>query len=195
MTESTYGATLSFGKLSWHPSWLFIRLGISANSATTLSLACGVLGSLFFAQGSYASIVAGAVLVNLYSLLDYVDGNVARYNNTTSRFGALFDVIAGFTVCALSFLAVGIGIFRNPQIALAGQSFAFLSDEATRYLFLLAGVIAGWVFSFDSFPALSSSMSTRSLPLRRSRDLVGGVGPLLCSAEACTGWSSSWNTS
>ncbi|MDK2890833.1 MAG: archaetidylinositol phosphate synthase [Methanoculleus sp.] len=82
----------------------FIRLGVTPNQVSVLSVLFGFSCALAFTQRYF---LAGSLLLFLSAVLDLVDGNVARKNRTESRFGAVFDWIADKYVDAAVILAVG----------------------------------------------------------------------------------------
>lgn len=73
-------------------SWLFLRLGLSANQLTYLMLLTGVAAGVAAALWSgLTGAIATAVLVQLYLLLDCSDGEVARFTRQTSVLGVFLD--------------------------------------------------------------------------------------------------------
>lgn len=82
----------------------FIRLGVTPNQISMLSLLFGFSCALAFAGRHF---VAGSLLLFVSAILDLVDGNVARRNHTESRFGAVFDWIADKYVDAAVILGIG----------------------------------------------------------------------------------------
>jgi len=102
-------------RISFYPTWLFLKLGISANQATYISMVVGVGGCWLLAFGNYVTRVTGALLVNFWIILDCVDGNIARYKETSSDYGEFIDALGGYLLNAILFLFVGIGAFRNPE--------------------------------------------------------------------------------
>jgi archaetidylinositol phosphate synthase len=82
----------------------FIRLGVTPNQVSMLSLLFGFSCALAFAGRHF---VAGSLLLFVSAILDLVDGNVARKNHTESRFGAVFDWIADKYVDAAVILGIG----------------------------------------------------------------------------------------
>lgn len=102
-------------KISFYPTWLFLKIGISANQATFFSIIVGTIGCSFLAFGNYATRIMGALLVNFWIILDCVDGNIARYKETSSDYGEFIDALGGYLLNAILFLSVGIGAFRNPE--------------------------------------------------------------------------------
>lgn len=95
-------------RVSIYVTSLFLRLGLSANTASILMLLSGLGGSLMLVLPGWGR-VAGAGLVTLAFILDCVDGEIARYHGIDSFRWAAFDYIHHMTVKALSFLCLGIG--------------------------------------------------------------------------------------
>ncbi|KUG20425.1 MAG: CDP-alcohol phosphatidyltransferase family protein [Methanomicrobiaceae archaeon] len=83
---------------------LFIRLGITPNQVSMLSVLFGILCALAFFRRYF---LLGSLLLVVSAVLDLVDGNVARTNNSETRFGAAFDWIADKYVDAAAILGVG----------------------------------------------------------------------------------------
>ncbi|MBI1976597.1 MAG: CDP-alcohol phosphatidyltransferase family protein [Candidatus Omnitrophica bacterium] len=71
---------------------LLLQTRLSANQVTFLSLAVGLTAGPLFAQQQYALNIAGALLFQLYYLLDNCDGEIARLKNQRSSFGGWFDI-------------------------------------------------------------------------------------------------------
>jgi phosphatidylglycerophosphate synthase len=100
---------------------LCLRLGISANSATALSVPVFAAGALFLAFGSPGAALLGALLINAWLVIDCVDGNIARYTRTTSAFGGFADAVSGYVVLGTVCFSAGLGAFAEPSQTLAGQ--------------------------------------------------------------------------
>lgn len=101
--------------LSYHPTWLCLRLGVSANQVTVFSWIVELASFVLFAIGSYISAIIGAVLINVWALLEHVDGNVARCTNSCSQYGDFLDFLSGSVIAPFLFISVGIGLFRHPD--------------------------------------------------------------------------------
>jgi len=97
--------------LSFYLTVPCIKMGLSANQVTFIGMGIGIAGCLMLGIGAYWSMVIGAILLILNDVCDVVDGNVARYRNTSSTYGGyLDDVISGEIIPSLVPFAVGIGI-------------------------------------------------------------------------------------
>lgn len=116
---------------------LFIRLRISANAITLLSLLCGVAGGGCFLRGTASSMVWGALGFFGANLLDECDGKVARLTNTASRLGAFLDTVTDCLVHMALFLGLGIGLSHRlaqpiwailGMIAAGGSFLSFVLD-------------------------------------------------------------------
>ncbi len=83
---------------------LFIKLGVTPNQVSLLSLVFGFGCALAFSMRYFAF---GSLLLGLSALLDLVDGSVARNNHSESDFGAVFDWITDKYVDAAVILGVG----------------------------------------------------------------------------------------
>jgi phosphatidylglycerophosphate synthase len=70
---------------------LIIGTGITPNMMTVVANAVGALGVWFVAQATWTSIAIGAFLVQMQSILDGCDGELARLKFKSSRFGEWFD--------------------------------------------------------------------------------------------------------
>ncbi|MGB4756599.1 MAG: CDP-alcohol phosphatidyltransferase family protein, partial [Candidatus Methanoculleus thermohydrogenotrophicum] len=83
----------------------FIRLGITPNQVSVLSVLFGFSCALAFTRRWF---LAGGLLLVVSAILDLVDGSVARKNHTESKFGAVFDWVADKYVDAAVILGVGL---------------------------------------------------------------------------------------
>ena len=72
-------------------TWAADKIGLSPNTVTLMSMACGVTAGLAIFQGFF---IFGALLIQAHHLLDGVDGNLARANNKCSEFGRWLDVVS-----------------------------------------------------------------------------------------------------
>jgi phosphatidylglycerophosphate synthase len=93
--------------LSFPLTVLAILARLSANQVSALNVLV-LLGALtLLVWGTGTAAVAGAVAFFLFYVLDFVDGNVARYHQASSYFGKLID---GFidTLAYLVFLAAPV---------------------------------------------------------------------------------------
>lgn len=84
---------------------LFVRLRITPNQISLLSLAAGILCAYLFFQREF---LFGALALFLSAVFDLIDGSVARKTGAHTNFGAVFDWIVDKYVDALALLGIGL---------------------------------------------------------------------------------------
>ena len=87
--------------------------GISANWATLAAWACGIAAAATLGWGTVAGWVAAALMLQLWYLLDHVDGQLARLHGTASLDGVQLDYLMHHTIHLLVPLGVGWGLFAR----------------------------------------------------------------------------------
>jgi len=97
--------------LALRVTWVVAPWGLSANLATLLAWACGVAAVVALAWGSPGGWLLGAVLLQLWYLLDHVDGQLARLHETASLDGVQIDYLMHHTMNLLVPLGLGHGAF------------------------------------------------------------------------------------
>ena len=110
------------------------RRGLTPNVVTSVSMAMGVVAAGCFAAGSRAGLVAGALLLQAAFTLDCVDGQLARYTRTFSKFGAWLDSVFDRAKEYVVFAGLALGASRmgDPVWMLAG---AALTLQTVRHAF------------------------------------------------------------
>lgn len=100
-------------RLSWPISLALLRAGASPGAGTALAFLVGLAAAAVLALGAWwtAALVIGGVLVQAASVIDGVDGEMARASLRHSRLGAFVDSLLDRVVDAgvLAVLAVAAG--------------------------------------------------------------------------------------
>lgn len=111
--EEHWAGRLYMRDLSPYFGWIALRLGFSPNQLTYLMMASGVIAGLVVSLpfDPLWTAIGGAVLVQVYLLLDCVDGEVARYLKRTSVAGVFLDRI-GHYLSEVSLL-IGLGFMAQ----------------------------------------------------------------------------------
>jgi hypothetical protein len=116
-------------------TWAAVRLKMTPNQVTLISFAVGLYSAYQFSQGTFWSIFAGAVLLQLSIIIDCVDGELARYTRQFSQLGAWLDAITDRIKEYLVFFALAYGAAKDGKdlwIPAMGmmlfQTFRHLSD-------------------------------------------------------------------
>jgi phosphatidylglycerophosphate synthase len=117
-----------------------VRLGISANQITIAWILLDILGAVAVGFQNYGVRLFGVCLLQSSELLDFVDGEVARLSEQTSKCGTFLDNVGHDVWRRGLFLAIGYQVFR------ATHSVAYL---------LLAFSSAVFVGSYQMAPLLA----------------------------------------
>lgn len=94
-------------------TWILLPTGISAHGVTLAAWLVGLLAVAAFGFGSIGSIWGGAVLIQLWYLLDHVDGQIARHRRTDSLDGVALDYTMHHSLNLLLPLGIGYGLGRS----------------------------------------------------------------------------------
>lgn len=91
---------------------VFIRLGISPNFVTLLSIASAVIGAVLIIQGTYRFLVCGALALVFSYLLDRCDGELARYTGKLTHYGGYLEVLNSNVLYSSVFVGLAVGTYR-----------------------------------------------------------------------------------
>jgi len=106
-----------YRSVSIHFTKIFLKIGISANQATLLSLIFGLFGGFFliFTNLGFWALAIGALFLVLCLIFDRVDGEIARYKKSCSKVGAHFDLMVGSTLHPYLLFCMTFGAFNVLQ--------------------------------------------------------------------------------
>ena len=80
-----------FRRVSFFLTPFFIRTGVSPNLISGLGLIMGLIASMLIFFSNDTSVTLGVIIFFFTSLVDYVDGSVARMNNKATFYGRFID--------------------------------------------------------------------------------------------------------
>ncbi|MFP3043060.1 CDP-alcohol phosphatidyltransferase family protein [Treponema primitia] len=92
-------------------TWLSLRLGLSANGISYISVFFSLAGGVLFSLNGFIYPLWGAILLNFFSVLDCVDGSIARVTRTAGPWGGWADAVMGFIAYTAVFLSTGIYVY------------------------------------------------------------------------------------
>jgi phosphatidylglycerophosphate synthase len=110
-------------RFSIYVTALCLKFAATPNQVTLLSLCLALAGCLALAKGLWGW---GILLLNLWYLMDHVDGELSRALNASSATGYFFDTIVNIFAQPLTFLALGWGLGLLPLGVLGCFSYAML---------------------------------------------------------------------
>ena len=102
-----------YRKISIYFTWLFLKLRFSANFVTLLSLIPGIIGFIFLSTGDKHGYLIGSFMMGLFLLIDFCDGEVARYNNDNTMTGLFIELVCHYIVNFFIYFGLTIGLYRN----------------------------------------------------------------------------------
>ena len=83
---------------------------IHPNAWTIAIFVLPLIAAVFLVRGDYVSVVIGAAIFQVFSIVDGCDGEIARAKNLESRFGERLDNFCDFLASLLYVLALGLGL-------------------------------------------------------------------------------------
>lgn len=144
---------------------VFVRLGITPNQISLLSLAAGLLCAAFFFQRQF---LLGALALLLSAIFDLIDGSVARKTGAHTNFGAVFDWIVDKYVDALALLGIGLS-----GIAIVSQ---YLAVPPVMDFGVVALAIIGSLMNTFIKPVVYAEIGYREKVEGKIDDPLEGVG-------------------
>lgn len=118
------------------------NLGINANTVSYLSGILAIVACLLFLVDSFECYVAGAILINVWLVMDCTDGNLAR-SYKKQPFGEFADGISSYILVGLMCTTMAVAVYFNggvlfekecPWIILIG-ALASSSDTMMRLIY------------------------------------------------------------
>ena len=133
---------------------VLMRLPVSANQVTSVSLVLGLGAAWAATEATQARALAAGLLMFGAYVLDNCDGEIARLKNQCSRFGMYFDSFVDWAVHTAFFWGLGVGVgaaaehARRPETPGEWILFAFRELARADFCFIvlaLAVFDALWV--------------------------------------------------
>jgi len=121
----------------------FYSFPITPNHYSLVAFIAGITSSYYFYQGTPSGNILGALFFLGYAILDCCDGMVARMKKNGTEFGRIIDGVVDYTVNAIVYIAIALGIGRTSSnsllapwilVIMAGVSKAIHSMTYDHYL-------------------------------------------------------------
>ncbi|MCI0371826.1 MAG: CDP-alcohol phosphatidyltransferase family protein [candidate division NC10 bacterium] len=148
-------------RLSRPVTRLLLRTPLTPNQVTALNLLVGLAALGGFAMGGIGGGVAGALLLQVYYILDHCDGEMARARGLTSPSGFWFDRGVDLLVHALLFPALALMESRRTGEVIP----LWLGGIAAAAIAAIFGVFAGQRLGTVAVPTSATGRAPR---LRRT---------------------------
>lgn len=119
--------------LSFPVAKIFVNYGFTGNQVSILAIVITLIAAFLTISQIKAVAILGAILFNLYSLLDCVDGHVARVRGHASEYGGWMDALGGYVAYTCVLLSGGIAseLYTN-------EAFGFINNLN----FIILGALA-----------------------------------------------------
>lgn len=115
----------------------FLYTNISPNAVSYLSFLPTIIGFILLSFGKNKLILfLGWFSFFMWSMLDGVDGNIARYKKQYSKIGDTLDAAAGYFAMALIFFGAGVAAAHNPGCV---NDICYIPEE----LYIVLGGLSG----------------------------------------------------
>lgn len=123
-------------------SSVFVEIGFTPNQVSFISLIIAFIAVILFASSSIPMLLIGYVLLNLWSITDSADGNMAR-SLGGKPYGDFIDATSSYFLYGMMFLPLSYSVFKTggvivksgmPEIMLLG-ALAGALDTMTRLFF------------------------------------------------------------
>lgn len=129
--------------ISFFTASICAKMGIMANTVSYISIIVAIAAcALFVVPGNYYAHIAGAILINIWLIMDCTDGNLAR-GVKKQPFGEFADGVSSYILVGLMCIAMSMAVFfsggavfakGNPWIILLG-ALASISDTMMRLIY------------------------------------------------------------
>ena len=110
--EKTIFLVYIFRSFSIYITRFFLFLGVSANATSILSMFFGLLGSIVLLSFNNNNLFLSSIFLFFHTILDFVDGEVARYNSDGTPTGKYLDDVNHSINVPLLILFLSFGIFQ-----------------------------------------------------------------------------------
>jgi phosphatidylglycerophosphate synthase len=118
-----------YRKVSIYITKVFLYTSLTANQISVLFAICGVISGILFAVGNYWWVLLGSAILLVHYILDYVDGEVARYRQSASPKGEFIDIVCHNVAFAFVFSGIGYSAhlrYNDPRLLFMGFATASL---------------------------------------------------------------------
>jgi len=108
-------------------SKVLVHTPVTPNQVSVVSLTLGFVAVAVFCRGTYLDFVVGAAIFQVSTILDCLDGDLARAVFKESRLGKWLDIIGDQVVHAALFVGIAYGVHRagsDAPVLLLGASAA-----------------------------------------------------------------------
>lgn len=153
--------------LAFYPAKIFLYLPLTPNQITVLWIVIKLIMLAFIAQGGYWNTIIALFVFQLASIIDGVDGIVARYRKHYSLNGLYIDYIGHYLCNSLLLIALAFGVYNK-----TGSFIVFVPASIAAFSFLLAKAITvnlAWFGNLDQRKEVNRIIYTENVSLKSQK--------------------------
>lgn len=138
--SDNFYSRIFYRKVSPYVTYIFLKMGISANSATWLSVVSALLGCFMISLSKFSYTLIGLFFIQFWYILDHVDGEIARFTKTSSKEGLYLDVMTHNIVHPIIFFSYGLDVVNNLPTFIDFLDVAFPLRRIIMFFSFIAGL-------------------------------------------------------
>lgn len=119
--------------LSYYFSKPFLYLPLTPNQITVMWISIKIIAASFMLKGDYLVTIIALLIFQVASIIDGVDGVIARYRKHFSLNGIYLDYIGHYLCNSVLFIALAFGLFTK-----AGSYYVFIPAAIAVFSMLLS---------------------------------------------------------
>lgn len=160
-----------------------IEVGVPATSVTIFSFFIAVLAFAAFLIPGSVGFWTGWILLLVWNICDGLDGNIARYTDTCSSRGDLWDATAGWIAIISFYFGMGMEAFYK-----AGQEILSIPP----YYYIIMGCLTGmfWIFPRTVMHKKATIQGSESIQDIKGRSDYGILKTIAFNFTSITGLGS-----
>lgn len=112
--------------LGYYTAWILLNTNITPNMISIVAVFDSIIACVLMSMNNYICMIIGIIMLNLFLVLDCVDGIMARTLKKNSYMGEFFDALGGYTMCAFPLLAISICAYNSGRTLFLTQAFPLL---------------------------------------------------------------------
>jgi len=159
--------------LSVYFTWVFIYFGISANTVTIFSGVAAIIGGILLSFNNIWFVVIGILFVEFYYLLDFCDGEVARYHKKGSIIGWFLDWYMLFVRDAAVFIGLAFAAYNiePSKLILICGFLSVLTPIMDKTIIGCGWTVIGWTRLKDLHKGTNNKKGNKALNFENKKEL------------------------
>jgi len=172
-----WAGRLYMREISLHVTRRVLSAPVTPNGWTVIMIVVGLAGAAILAVPGVVTALLAALAVQVYLLLDCVDGEVARWRRATSAAGVYLDRLGHYTVEAALLVGLGVRVDGGPG-SIAGATTLGLVAAVLHLLSKAETDLVAVARASSGLPTATEPASTSRVTTLRNLRQVFAVLPI-----------------